>query len=123
MSFSDIPFPGGPFVPHDVPCEYLRKYFSAHQLTSILVLNTTVEDVSKLPSPKGRERWKLTLRRHDPQSNVDEWWEEEFDAVIFGNGHYSIPYVSFSLEYCCTESSLSRFTYWIDTGSQRFKSI
>lgn len=95
MSFSDIPFAYGPFVPHHVTCQYLQNYFSVHGLDPLLVLNTTVEDVSKLPSPKGRERWKLTLRRHDPDRRVDEWWEEEFDAVIFGNGHYSIPYVSF----------------------------
>ncbi|OCK73369.1 FAD/NAD(P)-binding domain-containing protein [Lepidopterella palustris CBS 459.81] len=93
MSFSDVPFPCGPFVPHYIPCEYLKNYFSAHELTYLLVLNTMVEDVSKLLSPKGRERWKLTLRRHDPQRSVDEWWQEEFDAVIFGNGHYSVPYI------------------------------
>ncbi|KAF2498173.1 FAD/NAD(P)-binding domain-containing protein [Lophium mytilinum] len=93
MSFSDIPFPGGPFVPHEVPCQYLEDYVAAHKLGSLLVFNTTVEDVSKLPSPKGRERWKLTLRRHDPDRSVDEWWEEEFDAVVFGNGHYSVPFI------------------------------
>jgi len=94
MSFSDIPFPYGPFVPHHVPCQYLESYISLHQLDSLLVLNTTVEDVSKLPnSPTGDEKWKLTLRRYDCVRDVDEWWEEQFDAVILGNGHYSVPYI------------------------------
>jgi cation diffusion facilitator CzcD-associated flavoprotein CzcO len=95
MSFSDLPFGDGPFVTHDVPCRYLRDYFSTHSLNHLLVLNTTVEDVSKLPgSPKGKERWNLTLRRYNSERKVDEWWEEVFDAVIFGNGHYSVPFVS-----------------------------
>jgi cation diffusion facilitator CzcD-associated flavoprotein CzcO len=94
MSFSDIPFGDGPFVSHDVPCKYIKKYFGAHKLKSLLVLNTTVEDVSRISSsPKGRERWRLTLRRHDPERKYDEWWHEEYDAVIFGNGHYSVPFV------------------------------
>jgi cation diffusion facilitator CzcD-associated flavoprotein CzcO len=95
MSFSDIPFGDGPFVSHEVPCQYLKNYFSAHELNSLLVLNTTVEDVSKIPdSPKKMERWRLTLRRRNLKGNVDEWWQEDFDAVIFGNGHYSVPFVS-----------------------------
>lgn len=95
MSFSDIPFGDGPFVGHEVPARYVREYFEEHGLSELLVLNTTVEDVSLIPgSIKGRERWKLTLRRFDKKRAVDEWWEEEFDAVIFGNGHYSVPFVS-----------------------------
>ncbi|KAF2801886.1 FAD/NAD(P)-binding domain-containing protein [Mytilinidion resinicola] len=93
MSFSDIPFPGGPFVPHEVPHHYLEDYVTAHKLAPYFVFNTTVEDVSKLPSPAGRERWKLTLRRHAPDRAVDEWWSEEFDAVVIGNGHYSVPFI------------------------------
>jgi cation diffusion facilitator CzcD-associated flavoprotein CzcO len=95
MSFSDLPFGDGPFVPHDIPYQYLNNYFSHHRLNRLLVLNTTVEDVSKTPdSHKGREKWKLTLRRPNTECQVDDWWQEEFDAVIFGNGHYSVPFVS-----------------------------
>jgi cation diffusion facilitator CzcD-associated flavoprotein CzcO len=105
MSFSDLPFGDGPFVTHDVPYRYLKSYFTAHNLNQLLVLNTTVEDVSKINDcPKGKERWTLTLRRHDPSRKVDEWWQEEFDAVVFGNGHYSVPFVSFipvlQLQFC-----------------------
>lgn len=95
MSFSDIPFAYGPFVPHWVPKQYIENYFSAHRTDEFLVLNTTVEDVSK--SPAGRHRWTLTLRQHDPVAKVERWWKEEFDAVVFANGHYSVPYVCFSV--------------------------
>lgn len=94
MSFTDKRFPYGPFVPHWIPKQYIQDYFSRHRTDSFLVLNTTVEDVSKLSrKTKGYERWKLTLRRYDAVRHVDVWREEEFDAVIFANGHYSVPFV------------------------------
>lgn len=94
MSFSDSRFPYGPFTPHWVPRQYIANYFSLHRTDSFLVLNTTVEDVSKISTSAGRGRWKLTLRRYDVVRHVDIWWEEEFDALILANGHYSVPYVS-----------------------------
>ena len=95
MSFSDARFAYGPFAPHYIPRQYIENYFSIHKTDSLLVLNTTVEDISKLPpAPKnGHERWKLTLRKRDPVRHVDIWWKEDFDAVILANGHYSVPYV------------------------------
>lgn len=88
MSFSDRPFPYGPFVPHWVPKQYIENYFAWQRTDSCLVMNTAVEDVSRL-----NERWKLTLRRVDQTRHVDIWWEEEFDALIIANGHYSVPFV------------------------------
>ncbi|KAF7550025.1 hypothetical protein G7Z17_g6011 [Cylindrodendrum hubeiense] len=95
MSFSDSPFPYGPFVPHHVPRQYIENYFSKQRTDDFLSLNTTVEDVSLLSSPrsKGPQRWKLTLRKYDPSKLADVWWEEKFDAVILANGHYSIPWI------------------------------
>lgn len=98
MSFSDGPFAYGPFVPHYIPRQYIENYFSTHNLDNFLVLNTTVEDVSKLKDSKSDssgEKWKITLRRYDAVREVDEWWEEVFDAVVIANGHYSVPFVSF----------------------------
>ncbi|KAI8712415.1 hypothetical protein NCS52_01339600 [Fusarium sp. LHS14.1] len=95
MSFSDIRFSYGPFVPHYVPRQYIENYFYLHKTDEYLSLNTTVEDVSQLPLLPGAsfKRWKLTLRKYEPLRGVDVWWEEEFDAVIVANGHYSIPWV------------------------------
>jgi hypothetical protein len=95
MSFSDSRFAYGPFVPHFIPRQYVENYFSLHKTDSFLELNTTVEDVSKLPasSAKGLDRLKLTLRKYDPVRHADILWEEDFDAVILANGHYSVPWV------------------------------
>lgn len=90
MCFSDFPFPYGPFVEGHVPKQYVQSYFSLHRIDSLVVYSTTVEDLSRLPE----DRWKLVLRRHDAARKVDEWWEEEFDAVVLANGHYAVPYVS-----------------------------
>jgi cation diffusion facilitator CzcD-associated flavoprotein CzcO len=88
-------FTYGPFVPHWVPKQYIQNYFSAHRADSLLSLNTTVEDVSQIPPTDKRHlnRWKLTLKKYDPERHVDAWWTEDFDAVILANGHYSVPFV------------------------------
>ena len=98
MSFSDIPFPYGPFVPHHIPKQYIETYFSAHATDSFLELSTTVEDLSRTPGKaQGQQvRWRLTLRKYDALKGVDQWWEEYFDAVVLANGHYTIPFVRVS---------------------------
>lgn len=95
MAYSDLPFPYGPFVPHHIPYQYIGNYFATHKVDDILRLNTTLEDLSRILSPTdGKlEGWKLTLRKHDPIQEEDLWWEEQFDAVILANGHYTVPYV------------------------------
>lgn len=95
MSFSDLPFAYGPFVPHHVPKQYVEGYFSAHRLDSKeqLSLNTTVEEVSFQWGEDGEEGWRLVLRKFEAGRGVDVWWEERFDAVVLANGHYSVPYV------------------------------
>lgn len=102
MSFSDSRFSYGPFPPHWVPRQYIANYFSQHRTDSLLVLNTTVEDVSKLPD----DRWRLTLRRYDAVKHVDAWWQEEFDAVVIANGHYAVPYVSLNMVPFCILNKL-----------------
>ncbi|CAM1507600.1 Fc.00g072410.m01.CDS01 [Cosmosporella sp. VM-42] len=75
--------------------ERIRVFERREKPDSFLELNTTVEDISRLLplSKNGFERWKLTLRKHDALQHVDTWWEEEFDAVILANGHYSVPWI------------------------------
>lgn len=95
MCFSDARFAYGPFVPHYVARQYVENYFATHKLDTLLELNTTLEDLSRVPSSKerGGSQWKLTLRKYDPVRHVDIWWEDFFDAVVLANGHYSVPYV------------------------------
>ncbi|KAJ6172518.1 hypothetical protein N7470_001585 [Penicillium chermesinum] len=95
MAFSQERFAYGPFVPHWVPKQYIEGYFPRHGADTALVTRTTVEDISKLQN-KGHQhlpRWQLTLRRFNPSIHQDEWWNEEFDAVVLANGHYSVPFV------------------------------
>ncbi|KAF7197313.1 Thiol-specific monooxygenase [Pseudocercospora fuligena] len=91
MSFTDLPFAYGPFVPHWIPKQYLENYFSCHHLDQHLRLNTTVEDMTALKN----NRWRLILRRYDAARHVDDWWQEEFDAVVIANGHYSVPFIPY----------------------------
>ncbi len=94
MSFSDLPFAYGTFVPHEIPKQYVESYFSHHKTDSLLNLNTTVEDISVIKGSKtGHERWRLTLRKYDGVRRVDVWWQDEFDAVVLANGHYGVPFV------------------------------
>lgn len=96
MCFSDERFAYGPFPPHYVPRQYLENYVALHKLDKHLVLNTTVEDLSRIPSfhPEVSScRWRLTLRKHDVLRRMDIWWTEIFDAVVIANGHYAVPFV------------------------------
>ena len=93
MSFSDKRFPYGPFVSHHVPLRYLQEYYALHQMEDFLVLNTTVEDLTRISDVTGHDRWQLTLRKYNLEESVDEWWQEAFDAVTIANGQHSVPYV------------------------------
>jgi cation diffusion facilitator CzcD-associated flavoprotein CzcO len=129
MSFSDQSFPYGPFVPHWVPKQYIENYFAWHRTDTSLVLNTIVEDVSRIPIKEHHSegQWNLTLRRFDPTRQLDIWWEEKFDAVILANGHYSVPFVCTFFLYlsilqinyfpCCVEEANNRV--WKDTCCRR----
>lgn len=115
MCFSDSPFAYGPFVPHHIPRQYVESYFSHHGTDSFLSLSTTVEDVSVIkPSNTSRERWRLTLRKYDAARHVDIWWEEEFDAVVIANGHYSVPFVR-------NLSFLLVILNWFDSSFQKWR--
>lgn len=96
MCFSDERFAYGPFPPHYVPRQYLENYVALHKLDKHLVLNTTVEDLSRIPSSHPEVsscRWRLTLRKHDVLRRMDIWWTEIFDAVVIANGHYAVPFI------------------------------
>lgn len=119
MSFTDLPFPYGPFVPHPVCKQYIESYFSWQQLNSNLVLNTAVENVRRL---KG-DRWQLTLRRHDVALQVDDWWQETFDALIVAGGHYSVPFVSASILHDSRTVEVQKLTTSLDPTCQRLVRI
>ncbi|KGQ05819.1 Thiol-specific monooxygenase [Beauveria bassiana D1-5] len=95
MTFSDALLPYGPFAPHYIARQYVENYFALHQTDTLLQTNTTVEDLARSPLSRhnGQGEWKLTLRKYDAARQVDEWWQEFYDAVVLANGHYAVPYL------------------------------
>ncbi|PLN81513.1 dimethylaniline monooxygenase [Aspergillus taichungensis] len=104
MSYTHTPLPNtnsetsiqryGPDNPTR-PCTAITAYLKslAQEFVdnpSLISFNTTVESVDKNPDTG---KWTLTLRRPDPASHRDYWWQESFDAVIVASGHYHIPSV------------------------------
>jgi cation diffusion facilitator CzcD-associated flavoprotein CzcO len=102
MSFTHTPFPevnsadsvqrygaNNPTRPYQVIERYIEDRFKDYR--HLLSLNTTVEKVEKV----GQE-WILTLRKAgEPYrgEKQDYWWQEKFDAVVVGTGHYTVPYI------------------------------
>ena len=102
MAFSHTPSPqvnsadsirrygqNNPTRPYQVVAGYLEDGFK--DFRHLLSLNTTVERVEKV-----EREWVLTLRKSgEPYRGhkQDYWWQEKFDAVIVGTGHYTVPYV------------------------------
>ncbi|KAK3071452.1 hypothetical protein LTR53_008592 [Teratosphaeriaceae sp. CCFEE 6253] len=62
MSFSDCQFPYGPFVPHWIPKQNVQEYFARQRTDRLLVLNTTVEDVT-MPPTRAMSPHTAPLRR------------------------------------------------------------
>jgi cation diffusion facilitator CzcD-associated flavoprotein CzcO len=102
MAFTHTPFPevnsadsigrygkDNPTRPYQVIERYIEDGFKNYR--HLLSLNTTVESVEKV----GKE-WILTLRKSHETfggENQDYWWQEKFDAVVIGTGHYTVPYI------------------------------
>jgi cation diffusion facilitator CzcD-associated flavoprotein CzcO len=102
MAFTHTPFPEvysadsirrfgakNPTRPYQVVAGYLEDGFQDYR--HLLSLKTTVERVEKV-----REQWVLTLRKSDEvyrDQTRDYWWQEKFDAVVVGTGHYTVPFV------------------------------
>ncbi|CCH44148.1 hypothetical protein BN7_3706 [Wickerhamomyces ciferrii] len=76
--------------------QYIQNYYDRHPKDHI-ILRTSVENVSKdYANPNAK--FVLTLRRETDEKDdvgnyLDEWYEEEFDAVVIATGHYHIPII------------------------------
>ncbi|KAL4779896.1 putative dimethylaniline monooxygenase [Aspergillus varians] len=103
MAFTHTPLPvvnslasirkygrNNPSRPREVVLQYLEDLFIPY--LHLLVLNTTVEKIEQTENGK----WILTLRRRALEVGVsissrDYWWQESFDAVVVGSGHFTVP--------------------------------
>ncbi|GKT66116.1 dimethylaniline monooxygenase [Colletotrichum tofieldiae] len=74
--------------------DYVRSLVERRGYQDLVSYNTTVERAEKVSSTAtGAEEWKLTLRKEDPATATETWWEERFDALVVASGHYAVPYI------------------------------
>lgn len=110
MCFSDSPTTADSderFVLHTKVKEYLEKYAQPAIGEGWYMFNTSVEEVEPIPrssNPKYTSskhqkqsqhvqyKYRLTLRRENPDK-TDSWWTEEFDAIIIASGQFNVPYI------------------------------
>jgi len=101
MSFSQEPVPEGatqlsiskhgkdtPFRHHSIIRKYIESLVNRNGYEKLVSYNTTVELAEKV----GNE-WRMVLRKDGDVWGEDEWWEEQFDAVVVAGGHYNVPYI------------------------------
>lgn len=80
--------PDAPFRHWPIVRQWVEDIFTRGGHDKLVEFNTTVEKVEKHD-----QKWVLTLRKETPQDTTDEWWAEEFDAVVVASGHYNLPYI------------------------------
>jgi cation diffusion facilitator CzcD-associated flavoprotein CzcO len=98
MSYTQYPFPRnvspalqekyGPDSPYhhrEAIREWVEDIFHRNGQDKHVELNTTVE-----LAEKKNGKWILTLRKELPNKNF--WWQESFDGLVVGTGHYNIPW-------------------------------
>ena len=104
MSFTDFPFlptekegsqrdtrrfPGHPEV-----ASYLQDFAEHYKLMDYIHFSTVVEYAGVREIGEKKEvSWKVRTRRLGETTTTKRLKEEDFDAVVVCNGHYSEPYV------------------------------
>lgn len=79
-----------PLITNSEISERLRVFLERFELGKHIRLNSEVVDIRKTSD---NTKWRVTVKQSSPHSNVVNWYSELFDAVIVGNGHYSVPHV------------------------------
>ncbi|KAK4160216.1 thiol-specific monooxygenase [Cladorrhinum sp. PSN259] len=104
MSYSDFPFPptlssrilsrygkDAPFRHREVIRQWIENIFvtGGYFEKGWVELSTTVERAEKVNG-----EWVLTLRKEEGLlGGKDYWWQEKFDALVVGTGHYNVPWI------------------------------
>lgn len=84
------------FVKVETVRDYVERYFDRHSRDHV-VFRTSLENVFK-DYTKADSKFVLTFRRETDEKDsdgnfIDEWFKEEFDALIIATGHYHIPLI------------------------------
>lgn len=97
MRFSYTPYQNvsrGKFLDPLVSLTDVRNYLESivvkYNLAEYFRLNSSVEAVEKNPET---HKWRLTIRHKARYSNIEQWYTEEFDAVVVANGHCNVPFI------------------------------
>lgn len=69
---------------------YLESIVDKYKLAEYFRLNSGVEAVQKDPQTG---KWRLTIRQKPRFSSMEQWYTEEFDAVVIANGHCNVPFI------------------------------
>ncbi|CAK5275844.1 unnamed protein product [Mycena citricolor] len=104
MHFTGLPFtPETSFhIPQQTLCRYIRSAYSYYGINSNdrnenASYSTRVELVDKRYDAEGNERgWTLTLKKLTtlgPLLSREEWWTEDFDAVVVATGTFNAPHI------------------------------
>ncbi|KAK8844850.1 hypothetical protein IAR55_006700 [Kwoniella newhampshirensis] len=93
MAFKDFPYPPGTAlnISHEGISSYVHNYVENFGLDKLTSYNTRVEKAEK----QG-DTWTLTLRKVLDEGEAkarEEYWTEEFDALVVATGHYNAPYI------------------------------
>ncbi|KAK6459570.1 flavin-containing monooxygenase [Scheffersomyces xylosifermentans] len=76
-----------PFLYHQELTGRFSNWIEKEKLYDHIRLNTTVEKVVK----NAQGKWVITVREKNEESGKENWYSEEFDAVVLSNGHYTVP--------------------------------
>ncbi|RCK64581.1 Thiol-specific monooxygenase [Candida viswanathii] len=78
-----------PFLYHQELEQRFSDFIEREQLAQYIRTNTTVENILK----NSQGKWVVSARYKNPESGSNEWYQEEFDALVVANGHYTVPYI------------------------------
>ena len=78
-----------PFLYHQELEQRFIDFINQQELNQYIRTNTTIENIYKNQQCK----WIITSRYKNPNTNKNECYKEEFDAIVIANGHYTIPYI------------------------------
>lgn len=77
-----------PFMTRNEFINRIQNFIEKEQLYNNIRVNSTVMKAHK---DLETGNWVLTIRIQDPKTNIEKWYQESFDAIAIGNGHYTIP--------------------------------
>jgi cation diffusion facilitator CzcD-associated flavoprotein CzcO len=89
---SPDPLKLAPLIPYQQITKTLTDFAEQKSLLDHVRLSSQVQNVRKDPNTN---KWILTLRHNNKDTNKDEWYTESFDAVVVSSGHYSVPYIPY----------------------------